>query len=67
LFLGTLNDSSQISIYESFKKSKSTIGPEEGFTINRFKKLLLSFIINNNISFRAVTTQSFKDFIKYLN
>ena len=40
---------------------------EESFTINYFKRLLLSFIINNNISFRAVTTPSFKSLLNYLN
>ena len=40
---------------------------EESFNINHFKRLLLDFIVNNNISFKAITTPSFKKFIKYLN
>ena len=40
---------------------------EEGFTITHFKKLLLNFIINNNISFRAITILSFKKLLSYLN
>jgi Zn-dependent M16 (insulinase) family peptidase len=40
---------------------------EESFTISHFKRLLLSFIINNNISFRAIITPSFKSLLKYLN
>jgi hypothetical protein len=40
---------------------------DESFTISHFKKLLLSFIINNNISFRAITIPSFKKLLSYLN
>jgi hypothetical protein len=45
-------------ITESF--SKATSQTSKGFTIVHFKRLLLDFIINNNISFRAITTLSFK-------
>jgi len=61
----TYQNSSQMSITESFNKQPRE--KEEGFTITHFKRLLLDFIINNNISFRAVITLSFKKFIKYLN
>jgi Zn-dependent M16 (insulinase) family peptidase len=54
-----------MSITESFNKQPGE--KEEGFTITYFKRLLLDFIVNNNISFRVVTTPSFKKFIKYLN
>ena len=40
---------------------------EEPFTIEFFKRLLLNFIIFNNISFRAITTPSFKKLLNYLN
>ena len=54
-----------MSITKSF--SKSTSQTEEGFTIVHFKRLLLDFIVNNNISFRAITTLSFKKLLNYLN
>jgi len=54
-----------MSITESFNKQPGE--KEEGFTITHFKRLLLDFIVNNNISFKVVTTLSFKKFIKYLN
>jgi hypothetical protein len=40
---------------------------KESFIIVYFKRLLLDFIINNNIFFRTVTTLSFKKLLKYLN
>ena len=40
---------------------------DKSFTISYFKRLLLSFIINNNISFRAITILSFKKLLSYLN
>jgi hypothetical protein len=58
-------DFSQISIIDSF--NKSTSNKDENFTIVPFKRLLLDFIVNNNISFRAVTTLSFKKLLTYLN
>ena len=33
---------------------------QESFNINLFKRLLLNFLVNNNISFRVITTPSFK-------
>jgi hypothetical protein len=53
-----------MSIIDSFNRQ---LEKEESFNINYFKRLLLDFIVNNNISFRAITTLSFKKFIKYLN
>jgi hypothetical protein len=47
--------------------NKHTGHREKSFTVNYFKRLLLNFIINNNISFRAVTTPSFKQLLEYLN
>ena len=47
-----------MSITEPF--SKATGQTSESFTIVHFKRLLLDFIVNNNISFRAITTPSFK-------
>ena len=54
-----------MSLPNSF--NKSTGKREEGFTIVHFKRLLLDFIVNNNISFRAVTTLSFRKLLTYLN
>ena len=39
----------------------------EPFTTEHFKRLLLNFIISNNISFRAIITLSFKKLLNYLN
>jgi Zn-dependent M16 (insulinase) family peptidase len=47
-----------MSITESF--SKATSKTSESFTIVYFKRLLLDFIVNNNISFRVIITPSFK-------
>ena len=54
-----------MSITESF--SKATSQTSESFTIVHFKRLLLDFIVNNNISFRAIITPSFKKLLQYLN
>ena len=54
-----------MSITESFNKQPGE--KEEGFIITYFKRLLLDFIVNNNIYFRVVTTLSFKKLIQYLN
>jgi len=47
-----------MSITKSFNKATSQTS--KGFTIVYFKRLLLDFIVNNNISFRAIITSSFK-------
>jgi hypothetical protein len=54
-----------MSITSSFNKGSSNM--EEAFTITHFKRLLLDFIVNNNISFRVVTTLSFRKLLNYLN
>ena len=54
-----------MSITESFNKLASQ--SNKGFTITHFKSLLLDFIVNNNISFRAIITPSFKRLLNYLN
>jgi hypothetical protein len=64
LILGTLEDSSQQIIINAFNRGSSI--PIEAFNINYFKRLLLAFIIANNISFRAITTSSFKKLLNYL-
>jgi hypothetical protein len=43
-----------MSLLESF--NKGTNARDESFTIKHFKSLLLTFIINNNISFKAAFT-----------
>jgi len=53
-----------MSITQSFNKATSQT--DGGFTIVYFKRLLLDFIVNNNISFRAVITPSFITLLKYL-
>ena len=68
ILIGESESSSQVSqstINSLFNRQSGQ--REETFTINHFKRLLLSFIINNNISFRAITTPSFKLLLKYLN
>ena len=40
---------------------------EEAFTTKFFRRLLLNFIISNNISFRVIITPSFKKLLNYLN
>jgi hypothetical protein len=40
---------------------------KEAFKVEHFKRLLLHFIITNNISFRVITTDSFKKLCSYLN
>jgi hypothetical protein len=51
-------DSNQMSITKLFNKATSQTS--KGFIIVYFKRLLLDFIVNNNISFKAITTLSFK-------
>jgi hypothetical protein len=53
-----------MSISKSFNKSFNK--PDQGSNIVHFKRLLLNFIINNNISFKVVTTPSFKKLLNYL-
>jgi hypothetical protein len=53
-----------MSISESFNKSFNK--PDEGFNIIHFKRLLLNFIIYNNISFKVIITLSFKKLLNYL-
>ena len=40
---------------------------EESFITEFFRRLLLNFIISNNISFRVIITPSFKKLLNYLN
>jgi hypothetical protein len=47
-----------MSTTKSFNKATSQTSKD--FTIVYFKRLLLDFIVNNNNSFRAITTLSFK-------
>jgi hypothetical protein len=54
-----------MTITQAFDQQSGPRG--ESFTINHFKRLLLNFIISNNISFRAITTPSFKKLLAYLN
>ena len=54
-----------MSIISSFNKGPSNM--EEAFTITHFKRLLLDFIVNNNISFRVVIILSFQKLLSYLN
>jgi hypothetical protein len=68
--LDEVSNSSQQTIQVAFsnKRARNTSNtPPPKFEIIRFKKLLLNFIISNNISFRAITTQSFKMLMLYLN
>jgi inorganic pyrophosphatase/exopolyphosphatase len=60
---------SQSSIVDSFSQLRANKRPRslEEFDNNKFKKLLLNFIISNNLSFRSVTTESFKKLVYFLN
>ena len=68
-------ESSQASttstITDIFAKQRAAKRPKtsekEVFNIIKFKKLLLNFIIFNNLSFRSVTSQSFKELLFYLS
>ena len=51
-----------MSIISSFNKGSSNTDLES-FTITHFKRLLLDFIVNNNISFYIVTISSFESFL----
>jgi hypothetical protein len=53
-----------MSISESFNKSFNK--PDERFNIVYFKRLLLNFIVSNNISFKVITTLSFEKLLNYL-
>ena len=55
-----------MSITSFFNKGSSNTDLEF-FTITYFKRLLLDFIVNNNISFYIVTTLSFRKLLNYLN
>ena len=55
-----------MSITSSFNKGSSNTDLES-FTITHFKRLLLDFIVNNNISFRIVIIPSFRKLLNYLN
>ena len=55
-----------MSIISSFNKGSSNTDLES-FTITHFKRLLLDFIVNNNISFYIGTTLSFQKLLNYLN
>ncbi len=62
---------SQIStitdIFARQRASKRPKSPErESFNIEKFKLLVLNFLISNNISFRAATSRSFKELLVYL-
>ena len=49
-------------LYNKYSNKKG-----EPFTTDLFKRLLLNFIISNNISFRVIITLSFKKLLNYLN
>ncbi|KAH9203644.1 hypothetical protein DL95DRAFT_399152, partial [Leptodontidium sp. 2 PMI_412] len=52
-----ITDSSQQSLKQSFSSQQSSVSIRpQAFTITHFKRLLLNFIISNNISFYAITT-----------
>jgi hypothetical protein len=63
-----IEESSQTStINDFFNKSRSLKRPKSPvFDVVQFKSLLLNFAIANNISFRAVTSISFKKLLDYL-
>ncbi|CZT10602.1 uncharacterized protein RCO7_14044 [Rhynchosporium graminicola] len=56
-----------IALEESFNREGSTTSTISQFTEENFKRLLLNFIILNNISFRAISSLSFNKLVNYLN
>ncbi|KAH9204119.1 hypothetical protein DL95DRAFT_451759 [Leptodontidium sp. 2 PMI_412] len=60
--------SSQLSLEQSFaSNSQSQEFIETIFQVVHFKRLLLNFLVSNNISFRAVTSTSFRKLMAYLH
>jgi hypothetical protein len=63
----SISTSTITDIFARQRASKRPKSPEkEEFNINKFKRLLLNFIILNNLSFRSVTSKSFKELLVYL-
>ena len=61
---------SSTTIIDAFSRQRANKRKEpekELFNINKFKNLILNFIISNNISFRAISSISFKELAFYLN
>ena len=60
--------SSQTStIADFFNKQRSLKRPKSlEFNIKEFKKLILNFVISNNLSFRTIDSKSFRDILEYL-
>ncbi|KAH7370261.1 hypothetical protein BKA65DRAFT_531945 [Rhexocercosporidium sp. MPI-PUGE-AT-0058] len=54
-------------IFAKQRATKRPKTPEEVFNKEKFNKLLLNFIISNNISFRSISSISFKELLLYLN
>jgi hypothetical protein len=54
-------------IFARQRFSKRPKTPEEKFEEPIFNKLLLDFIIKNNISFKAISSKSFRELLNYLN
>ncbi|KAH6708805.1 hypothetical protein BKA61DRAFT_579809 [Leptodontidium sp. MPI-SDFR-AT-0119] len=62
------NNTTITDVFARQRASKRPISPDnEKFNLIKFKKLLLNFIILNNISFRAVSSKSFKELLLYLS
>ncbi|KAH6716507.1 hypothetical protein BKA61DRAFT_655233 [Leptodontidium sp. MPI-SDFR-AT-0119] len=66
-------NTSQLSLKESFNNNNQQDDEleeeekEASFMISHFKRLLLNFVVSNNISFRAVTSISFRKLMAYLH
>jgi hypothetical protein len=62
----TSNTSTITDIFARQRANKRPKSPEEKFNLIKFKKLLLNFIITNNLSFRSITSKSFREVLVYL-
>jgi hypothetical protein len=55
-------------IFARQRASKRPKTPEkEKFNIDKFKRLLLNYLISNNLSFKSISSKTFKSLLLYLN
>ncbi|CZT08587.1 uncharacterized protein RCO7_08132 [Rhynchosporium graminicola] len=64
------SSSSQATITQAFRSLRGTKRPaspiKEPFSSKKYKSLLIRFIIENNLSFRSISSTSFKELTLYL-
>jgi hypothetical protein len=57
---------SQSNIQDFLLATRAKKRPQDIFEIEKFKELVLNFILSNNLSFRTVSSQSYKTLLNYL-